>query len=37
MEIGDFNVGLGFKVFILQMWIVLIKGEGVGLDCYRVE
>lgn len=30
MEIGGFNVGLGFNVFIIQMWVPLIKGKVVG-------
>jgi hypothetical protein len=30
LEIGGFNVGLGFNVFIIQMWVPLIKGEVVG-------
>jgi hypothetical protein len=30
LEIGGFNVGSGFNVFIIQMWVPLIKGEVVG-------
>lgn len=30
MEIGGFNVGLGFNVFIIHMWVPLIKGDVVG-------
>jgi hypothetical protein len=30
LEIGVVKVGLGFKVFTIQMWVPFIKGEGVG-------
>jgi hypothetical protein len=30
LAIGDFKVGLGFNVFIIQMWVPLIKGDVMG-------